>query len=80
MPDVWIRNMPQEVYDHLKQRAARDRRSVPAETIALLELLFEKDDAHEQHMRAMQSIIERAKQKKPMPVDSLTLLREDRDR
>ncbi|HOF86715.1 MAG TPA: hypothetical protein PLZ36_01250 [Armatimonadota bacterium] len=80
MPDILIRNMPQYVYDELKKRAARDRRSVPAENVHLLEQLFAQDAAREQHRQAMQSIIERAQEKTPTGVDSLTLLREDRDR
>jgi len=80
MPDVLIRNMPDDIYNKLKERAARDRRSVPAENIHLLEQLFEQEDLRAQHRKAMESIIERTKEKKPLPVDSLTLLREDRDR
>ena len=80
MPDVLIRNMPQSVYERLKQHAERDRRSIPAENVHLLEQLFDREAAHEQHRKAMQSIIERAQQKQPLPTDSLTLLREDRDR
>ena len=80
MPDLLIRNMPQRIYEKLKERAERERRSVPAENVHILEQLFEKEDAHEQHQRAMQSIIERMKQKTRLPTDSLTLLREDRDR
>lgn len=80
MPDILIRNVPQRVFDELKKRAARDRRSVPAENVYLLEQLFEQDEAREKHRQAMQSIIERAKQKTPVSVDSVTLIREDRER
>jgi len=80
MADILIRNMPQSVYEKLKERAKRDRRSIPAENVHLLEQLFDREEAHEQHRKAMESIIERTKQKHPLPIDSLTLLREDRNR
>jgi plasmid stability protein len=80
MPDVLIRNMPTDLYEKLKQRAQRDRRSIPAENVHLLERLFEHEETLEQHRQTMQRIIERAQDKEPLPVDSLTLLREDRER
>lgn len=40
----------------------------------------EQKKRQQQHRQAMQSIIERAKEKKPTSADSLTMLREDRER
>jgi len=80
MPNLLIRDIPEDVYNELKKRAERDRRSVPAENIALLEQLFQQDEAKEKHRQAMRSIIERARQKGPVSVDSTELIREDRER
>jgi len=80
MPDVLIRNMPDHVYRELKRRAEQERRSVPAESVYLLEQLFQQEEAREKHRQAMHSIIERSSLKKPVSIDPVILLREDRER
>ncbi|MHB9132656.1 MAG: FitA-like ribbon-helix-helix domain-containing protein [Armatimonadota bacterium] len=80
MPNLLLRDVPEQVFDKLKKRANREHRSVPAETIHLLSEALALDELREKHREAMRSILERTKDKRPLPVDSLTLLREDRDR
>lgn len=80
MPNLLIRDMPEHVYEQLKKRAERDRRSVPAENIHLLEQFFQQDKAKEKHRQAMRSIIERAREKGPVSIDSTEIIREDRER
>jgi len=80
MPNLLIRDMPKHVFDELKKRAERERRSVPAENIALLEQLFQQDKAREKHRQAMRSIIERGREKGPVTIDSTEMIREDRER
>ena len=80
MPNLLIRDMPEEVYERLKQRANADRRSMPAEAIHLLAEAITQDDIRLKHRQAMASIIERAREKHPTGVDSLQMLREDRRR
>jgi len=79
MPDVLIRNMPGHIYEELQHRAKREHRSIPSETIHLLEQLFQQDEMYKRHQAAMQRIIERSADQPRLP-DSLPLLREDRER
>ncbi|MBI3988279.1 MAG: hypothetical protein HY347_01540 [candidate division NC10 bacterium] len=37
MPTLYVRDMPEELYARLKERAAKERRSVSQEAISLLE-------------------------------------------
>ncbi len=37
MPTLYVRGMPEELYARLKERAAKERRSVSQEVISLLE-------------------------------------------
>jgi plasmid stability protein len=80
MPNLLIRDMPEEVFERLKDRAHADRRSMPAEAIHLLAEAITQEDNRRQHRQAMASIIERTRQKHPTGADSLQMLREDRER
>lgn len=80
MPNLLIRDMPEEVYEQLKQRAHADRRSVPAEAIHLLTEAIAQEDSRRKHRQAMASVMERAVDKHPTGADSLKMLREDRER
>lgn len=80
MPNLLIRNMPEEVYEIIKQRAKADRRSMPAEVIHLLTENITLEKNRQRHRQAMASIMERAQQKHPTGADSLEMLREDRER
>jgi plasmid stability protein len=37
MPTLYVENVPQELYDALKERAKRERRSLAAEVVRILE-------------------------------------------
>lgn len=80
MPNLLIRDMPEEVYERLKQRANADRRSIPAEAIHLLTDAITQDENRQKHRQAMASIIERTNYKQTTGVDSLQMLHEDRGR
>jgi plasmid stability protein len=80
MPILHVRNVPQDLYLRLKQRAKAQRRSLSAEVIALLEWAIEEVD------RASTFPLESIRHRRffePASVgapDSTTLLREDRER
>ena len=80
MPILHVRNVPQELYLRLKQRAKAQRRSLSAEVIALLEWATQEVD------RASELSLESIRRRRffePASVgapDSTTLLREDRER
>jgi plasmid stability protein len=88
MANLLIRDIPDELYARLKKLAQRNGRTVSAEVLFLLEQILEKkvpangqrERLIEQRRQAMERIIERMKDQPRSPVDSVTLLREDRDR
>jgi len=73
MPSLQIRNMPQDVYDALAERARQQRRSLAQQAIVELS----EHDARQRRMAAIEMIrnlppIESA-------LDPVELVREDRD-
>jgi plasmid stability protein len=80
MSILHVRNVPQDLYLRLKQRAETRRRSLSAEVITLLEWAIEEVD------RSSELSLESIRQRRffePASAgapDSTTLLREDRER
>jgi len=80
MPILHVRNVPEDLYDRIKQRAAARNRSISAQVITMLER------AAEQSLRSQSKIlggIQRRRFFRPAASgapDSTTLLREDRSR
>jgi plasmid stability protein len=80
MSILHVRNVPQDLYLRLKQRAETQRRSLSAEVVTLLEWAIEEVD------RASELSLESIRRRRffePASVgapDSTTLLREDRER
>lgn len=49
MPTLYVRNFPDDLYHRLRERAARNHRSISAEVIAILEHMLKKEaDGKEQ--------------------------------
>jgi plasmid stability protein len=80
MSILHVRNVPQDLYTRLKQRAETQHRSLSAEVVTLLEWAVEEVD------RASELSLESIRRRRffePASVgapDSTTLLREDRER
>ena len=80
MAILHVRNVPEELYTRLKQRADSQRRSMSAEVITLLEWAVEEAD------RASEATLTSIRQRRSFSPalagapDSTTLLRQDRDR
>jgi plasmid stability protein len=80
MSILHVRNVPQDLYLRLKQRAQAQRRSLSAEVITLLEWAIEEVE------RASELSLESIRRRRffePASVgapDSTTMLREDRER
>jgi len=80
MPILHVRNVPEKLYDRIKQQAAERNRSISAQVITMLER------AVEQPLRSQSEILEGIQRRRFFhPVtsgasDSTTLLREDRSR
>ena len=80
MAILHVRNVPDVLYERLRERAATEGKSLSAEVIALLESQLNGPEAS---ARELLAAIERRRQSDPLRVggpDSLTLLREDRAR
>jgi plasmid stability protein len=80
MPILHVRNVPEDLYERIKQQAAARNRSISAEVITLLER------AVEQPLRSQREILEGIQRRRYFQPstsgapDSTTLLREDRSR
>jgi len=82
MPTLYVRNFPEELRRKIQKLAARRHRSMGAEVIVLVEQSLEQEAVRERRSEALKNIAERRKSyiAPPESTDSLTMLREDRDR
>ena len=80
MPHLFLRDIPDDLFNKLQARANRECRSMQATTILLLAEALAQHELREKHREAMNSIIERTRAKQPLAIDSLAMLREDRSR
>ncbi|MFO7696058.1 MAG: Arc family DNA-binding protein [Anaerolineae bacterium] len=79
MSTLHVRNVPEALYERLRQRAAEQRRSLSAEVVILLSQAL----SQEQSASATLEEIRRGRAYSPSAVgapDSTRLLREDRER
>ena len=79
MAEIRICDFPEELYRKIRDRAARNHRSLDAEVIALIEEGLERDALWERRSQALERIARR-RASSPKSSNSLELLREDRDR
>lgn len=85
MATLYVRDMPDELYEHLKNRATEEGRSISQEAVRLLRLaLFTDRPKPDLEFKAwLDRVTEQrerwAKEGRKFP-DSTTLIREDRDR
>ena len=83
MADLLVRGVPDDLLERYKRLAQRYHRSVPAETIHLIEQAVAEEEQLEQRKAAVARIAECRRQlpsPRPGTPDSLTMLREDRSR
>ena len=79
MPTLHVRNVPDSIYDRLRQRAQARNRSISAEVVMLLDLALEESENNQAQ------VLDRIRRRRffdPASVnapDSTTLLREDRE-
>ncbi len=78
MPSLQIRDIPEDLYDALAERARRQRRSMAQQAIADLRTIEELDAR-----RRREAAVERLRRGKPLSrklTDPVRLIREDRSR
>jgi plasmid stability protein len=80
MPTLHVRQVPDELYDRLRERAAAQNRSLSAEVIALLQHALGPDARSQRDVLASIRRRRSTTTVSAEAVDSATLLREDRRR
>ena len=78
MPSLQIRELPEDVYEALAERARREGRSLAQQAVAELRRMAElaAADRRRQTLEALEQSVDEARQ--PLP-DPVALVREDRD-
>lgn len=78
MPTLYVRDVPEDLYARLKERAAQERRSISQEVINLLEWALSEVEMEE----ALARLIRRRRPSRASrrSADSLSLLREEQKR
>jgi len=82
MPTLYVENVPKELYEALRKRAKRQRRSISAEVLSLLE----ENIPTERELRAREEAYRRIKEFRFAKIgsgnlpDSTDMIREDRER
>jgi plasmid stability protein len=83
MATLYVENVPDEVYESLRKHAQKERRSISAEVIRLLEEKFPTAAELERRREAWRKIehlqFTRSENAENLP-DSVDMIREDRDR
>ena len=83
MATLYVENVPDERYEALKAKAARNKRSVSAEVLDFLEHFYPTHEELKKRRAAVESIIELGSRPPGTPgsfPSGLEMLREDRDR
>ncbi len=80
MPRLLVEDLPADLYDHLRRRAAAHHRDVPAEVVDLLRQVLSAEEARAAHEAALAELRARRRHHQPTIEDSVQLLREDRNR
>jgi plasmid stability protein len=80
MATLYIRGVPDALYDELKALAEADQQSVNAEALAIVEKGLQQRRIELQRRQALTQLDEIRQRIGPTRGDSLALLREDRER
>lgn len=81
MPNILVRDVPEETVEHLKRLAKKQGRSMSAEARRILEAAIERLEADDERQRRLEQFMEetRAESRRVPQTDSADLIREDRD-
>jgi len=80
MPSILIRDVPDNIYQKISQRAKQTQRTIPMEILHIIEQHFvEKEDRQVRHRMAVLSLKNRLPEKPSFTLDISAALREGRD-
>ncbi len=80
MNTLHVRSVPEHLYRRLQALARRRNRSLSAQVVEMLSEAMEEEEARQEQTAALASIRRRRFTPPSQSPDSLTLLREDRER
>lgn len=82
MSTLHVRNVPEDLYQRISERAASERRSISAEIIELLEAALQERERATAQADLLARIRRRRSSRPPLigAPESVALLREDRER
>jgi plasmid stability protein len=81
MPTLQVRELPEDVYYRLRQKAREEHRSLAQETVVLLRRALDSSEMHRsRRTEALERIAHRSIQDVPDFPSSEDVIREDRDR
>jgi len=82
MATLYVRNFPDDLYESMQELTEAEKESINVEVIDLVRDIAERRLRKQRRLQAMAEIEELGKSFRPLPdgVDSVALLREDRDR
>ena len=82
MPILHVRNVPDDLHARIRQLADAQNRSLSAQVIRLLDQAVQSEGARRSQAKLLAGIRRRrvSTARKPSTPDSVTLLREDRER
>ncbi|MGP0018621.1 MAG: FitA-like ribbon-helix-helix domain-containing protein [Candidatus Sulfotelmatobacter sp.] len=83
MPTLYVENVPDAVYKALRERARKNRKSMAAEVIALLEQHIPTEDELKRRRKAFEGLARLRAMQPPSPgpfPSAEEMIREDRER
>ena len=81
MPNLQVRDLPENIYNQIKELAEKERRSITQQTIVLLEKALEIErENKERRKKLLDQLVETDEEIKGDIPDPVPLIREDRER
>jgi len=80
MKNVMVRDIDEQIYAWLEERAMREQRTVPGEIRFLLDQTRSAELTREDSAAAFERIVARRRRMHPTSISSTELLREERER
>ena len=80
MPNILIRDVPDDIYQQIAELAKSERRSIPAEALHVIEQgVWQLQGRQAKHNEAIASLKRRMQEKPRLDVESVDLIRESRE-